>query len=198
MTEPSEKTLVTEGDMKVNIINALGDLNHVSGQVLSTINHLSTFVTENMEPGTTKNRILKQVKLIMNACNYMGEKVSEITEQAKLKHITARVTSRKRAAENIEDRINKMTKMTFKSKSYIHPNDTILAKMIKPTSIKPTSAEIILKPRTRSSYECREYVSHFVPKNGHQFTLFEAFKLMDKEDITPGIFYSEVTTITSS
>ena len=166
MTEPSEKTLVTEGDMKVNIINALGDLNHVSGRVLSTINHFSTFVTENMEPGIAKNCILKQVKLIMNACNYMGEKVSEITEQAKLKHITARVTSRKRAAENIEDRINKMTKMTFKSKSYIHPNDTILAKMIKPASIKPTSAEIILKPRTRSSDECREYVSHFVPKMG--------------------------------
>ena len=139
--------------MKVNIINALGDLNHVSGRVLLTINHLSKFVTENMEPGITKNRILKQVKLIMNPCNYMGEKVSEITEQSKLKHITARVTSRKRAAENIDDRIDKMTKMTFKSKSYIHPNDNILAKMIKSTSIKTTSSEIAPKSQTRSSHE---------------------------------------------
>ena len=96
MTEPSEKTLVTEGDMKVNIINALGDLNHVSGRVLSTINYLGTFTTDSMEPGITKNRILKQLKLIMNACKYMGEKVSDITEQAKLKLITARVTSRKK------------------------------------------------------------------------------------------------------
>ena len=91
---------ITEGDKKVNIITALGDLSEVSTKISSTINHLREFVEETLDNTTKRRIILKQVGLITKATKYMTEKVHYVTTQAQVTHITQRVQSRKRAAEN--------------------------------------------------------------------------------------------------
>ena len=46
MSELPTKNIVTEGDAKVNTINALGDLSHVASRISSKTKHLLAFVMD--------------------------------------------------------------------------------------------------------------------------------------------------------
>ena len=70
MSKSPPKPTVTEGDAKVNIVDALCDLTLVTAQMSSAIAHLHNFVSDNLSDGTAKTNIMKQVKLIAKASEY--------------------------------------------------------------------------------------------------------------------------------
>ena len=57
MTDPPPNKIVTEGDAKVNVVNALGDLSRVASWLSSTISHLKVFVSEKVENAMQKKSI---------------------------------------------------------------------------------------------------------------------------------------------
>ena len=54
MSSPPDRSIMTDGDAKVNIINTFGDLIHVAYSLTSTINLLHEFMTEKVDDGLTK------------------------------------------------------------------------------------------------------------------------------------------------
>ena len=101
MSKPPPKPIVTEGDSKVNVVDALGDLTLVTKQLTSAITHLNDFVSENITDGTPKKIIIKQIKLIAKASLYAKEIISDIKSNSGFKSITSRDESCKRAASNL-------------------------------------------------------------------------------------------------
>ena len=133
---------------------------------------------------------MRQVQLLSKAVTYMANKVKYITEQSKLKHVTTRVASRKRAADNLENRYEKMAKNQFKPNYYyLHEDDIILASIIKEPSDQPLLATLPWKLANTNCNNKKDIILNYIPKNGSQFSLLEAFQLMDTEDITPDLFY---------
>ena len=110
MADPPSRNIVTKGNATINVINALGDINIVTSQLTSAINHLNDFVSETLKSGTEKRIILKQVALIEKASNYLKNKIEYIKEQSNIKSITTRTESRKRAASNLEHKLESKLK----------------------------------------------------------------------------------------
>ena len=54
----SDPHIVTEGDSKINVIKALGELADVTRRILSTIKHLKVFITDEMKRSTQKEHYL--------------------------------------------------------------------------------------------------------------------------------------------
>ena len=110
MADSPSRNIVTKGDATINVINALGDINIVTSQLTSAINHLNDFVSETLKSGTEKRIILKQVALIEKASNFLKSKIEYIKEQSNIKSITTRTESRKRAASNLEHKVESKLK----------------------------------------------------------------------------------------
>ena len=103
--------------------------------------HLNDFATENVAKGTAKNVLLKQIRLISRASDYLQDKVNTVISESRMKTITNRTESRKRAASNYETR-NKLKLQKRCNKNYIEIEDNTLADMInnnKPTITKKQS-----------------------------------------------------------
>ena len=186
---------ITEGDNKINIITALGDLSEVSGKICSTINHLRDFVLETMEISTERRIILKQVQLITKASEFMNEKVLYVTSQAKIGTITQRIQSRKRAAEN---RLTISESKTRKAKcNYISIEDNILSKLITKPKEKVSPTRTLINPNElfskNTNFMNKNKVTKLQPVNGLNFSLREAFIIMKDEGITPHNFYLQAT-----
>ena len=75
------KQIVTEGDRMVNMVDGLSDLALVTSQLKSSVEHLKEFVTDELEKGGVKNVILKQIRLVQKAAEYVGGKVEYVTSQ---------------------------------------------------------------------------------------------------------------------
>ena len=97
--------IVTEGDFKVNVIKALGELADVTLRISSTIEHLKVFVTDEMKKITQRRIVLNQVVLLSKASFPMTEKVDHITTQSGVALVTSRSQLRKRAADNMKNKI---------------------------------------------------------------------------------------------
>ena len=54
MSKPPADGITTKGDLKVNTVNALGNLSHVSTRLAHAITHLNDFVSEKLPDGTPK------------------------------------------------------------------------------------------------------------------------------------------------
>ena len=186
---------ISEGNEKVNIITALGDLSEVSTKISSTINHLREFVEETLDNTTERRIILKQVGLITKATKYMTEKVHYVTTQAQVTHITQRVQSRKRAAEN---RILLSESKTSKARcNYISIEDNVLSKLIRKPKAKISPSKSKRNPnelfKTSTKLMMRNNIPKLKPANGSHFTLREAFVIMKEEGITSHNFFLQAT-----
>ena len=192
MTDPPPTKITTEGDAKVHIIDTLGDICHVLKRMSTAIIHLNDHATENVAKGTAKNLLLKQIRLISRASDYLQDKVNTVISESRMKTITNRTESRKRAASNYETR-NKLKLQKRCNKNYIEIEDSILADMI--VNNKPT---ITMKqsPRKMSMRKTNPDLPPHLqlkPKNGSVFTLKEAFLLIKNEDISANKFWDLAT-----
>ena len=129
MSKSPPKPIVTEGDAKVNIVDALGDLTLVTAQMSSAIAHLHDFVSDNLSDGTAKKIIMKQVKLIAKASEYTKLIIDDVKTHSGVKSITSRDESRKRAASNVKNKFESKLKKS-RNKNYIHMDDNILATLV--------------------------------------------------------------------
>ena len=150
MADSPPKNIVTQGDAKVNTVDALSDLSLTTAQLSSAISHLHEFASENIDDGTVKRIILKQVLLIGKASQFLIDKLNYVKSQSNVKTITSRTESCKRAISNLENKIATSAKKS-RNKSYIHVDDNILAKLIKspPSTAKlpPTPVKITTRLR---------------------------------------------------
>ena len=187
MTDPPPTKIITEGDAKVHSIDALGDISHVLKRMSMAILHLNDFATENVAKGTAKNVLLKQIRLISRASEYLHDKVHIVISESKMISITNRTESRKRAASNYESR-RKLKLQQRSNKNYIDIEDNILADMIvnnKPTIAKKQSPRKMNPRRNKSGSPPHLQLK---PKNGTVFSLKEAFMFMKNEDISANAF----------
>ena len=104
----SDPHIVTEGDSKVNVIKALGELADVTRRISSTIKHLKVYITDEMNRSTQKRTLLNQVALLSKASIFLTERVDYITAQSSLTSVTSRAQSRKRAADNMQNKIENL------------------------------------------------------------------------------------------
>ena len=96
------KKVITDGDRLVNMVEGLSDLALATSQLKSTIAHLKEFVSDELDSGGVKNVIMKQIRLLERASDYVGGKVSFVTSQTSLSTVTGRKESRKRADFNYD------------------------------------------------------------------------------------------------
>ena len=192
MTDPPPTKITTEGDAKVHTIDALGDICHVIKRMSRAIIHLNDFATENVAKGTAKNVLLKQIRLISRASDYLQDKVHTVISESQMITVTNRTESRKRAASNYESRTKlKLQKRSYKN--YIDMEDNILADMIvknKPTITKKQSPR---KMSPRNNNPNSPLRLQLKPENGTFFTLKEAFLLIKNEDISANKFWDIAT-----
>ena len=113
MAEVSSKKLVTEGDSKINVITALGELKHLSSCISKSIFHLHEYVDDKLEPTLHKNVIIKQIKLLIRSQEFVSEKVTYITKQEGVKKISTRTQDMIRAAENIQEDEREMSQSIY-------------------------------------------------------------------------------------
>ena len=133
---PPKKSIVTDGDAKVNVVNALGDLTLVSSRLLRSITHLHNFMSESLNQGTQKRVILKQIGLIQRASDFLHSRVEYVKTQSGVRSLSSRAESRKRASTILDNKINgKVNKKN--RKNYIHLDDEILAQMVKKKQLFP-------------------------------------------------------------
>ena len=102
MSEYNCKKIVTEDDSLVNIIIVLGELEHVSTRLTSTVIHLREFVIGILQDKTTSKRIiLKQVRLIEISSEYTEDHILFLTVQSSNIAPSKQSVLRKRAATNL-------------------------------------------------------------------------------------------------
>ena len=184
--------IVTKGDARVSIIDALGDLSHVSLRVQTTLNHLHDYILNVIDASPEKRKIIKQILLLKDSSEYTTEKLRYITSQSRMTSIANRAQSRKRTACNLESILeNAITKGSKRErKSYIQPEDNILAKLIQPSIAAKISKHMNLrKPAVLSDGKLPK------PQNGSVFTLKEAFAIMTKCEYKPSVFYDKATNV---
>ena len=182
---PNNKVIVTEGDAKVNTIDALGDISHVASRLCSSIEHLRMFVSDKVSNPTQKKTILKQINLISRGTKYLADRAEYITSQSSLKSITKRTESRKRAAFNLQNKKDSILRPSRRQKSYINEEDKILAKVVDQKTLKTVTPEKRNPGRKAKLNPC----------DGKTFTLKEAFMYMESEDVSANKFFNMCTNI---
>ena len=100
--------IVMEGDSKVNVIKALGELADVTHRISSTIIHLKVFITDEIVRSTQKRTLLNQVELLSKASIFLTDRVDYITSQSRVTSVTSRAQSRKRVADNMQNKIENL------------------------------------------------------------------------------------------
>ena len=129
MSKPPPKPVTTAGDSKVHLVGTLGDLGLVTSQLSSAIDHLHDFVSENISDGTQKKIIMKQIKLIAKASCYTKTLIDDVKHYSGVVAITSRDESRKRAASNLNNKVESKFKKSRKI-FFIHVDDNILATLV--------------------------------------------------------------------
>ena len=114
MSKPPPKPVTTAGDSKVHLVGTLGDLGLVTSQLSSAIDHLHDFVSENISDGTHKKIIMKQIKLIAKASCYTKSLIDDVKHHSGVVAITSRDESRKRAASNLNNKVESKFKKSRK------------------------------------------------------------------------------------
>ena len=103
--------IVTNGDNKINTIEALGDMQHTLSRMIGSISHLKEYVDEKMRKSINKNVIKKQIELISDGTSFINEKVTYIKDQQGYTTLSNRAESRKRAASNLNSKVRKKLKL---------------------------------------------------------------------------------------
>ena len=136
-------TVTTEGDARLKIISALGDMSLVSERLSSAVNGLKDILPDQLNGSSKKRVILNQVKLIERAVIYLAQQIDLVTTHSHVTSLTKRTESRKHAADNIEGKIKS------KNYTYLAVEDNKLAKMV--GAVTPAKTVAAAKPGTRSA-----------------------------------------------
>ena len=129
MSDSKRKKIVTKCGSLVNMITVLDKIRHVATRLVSTVNHLEEFVTKIIDDNSIEKRIiLKQVYLIERLSEYMKEKILFVTAQYGNITLNKYTGSRKRAATNLNLKININMKMRSET-NYITLDNEILAQI---------------------------------------------------------------------
>ena len=108
--KPGAGGIVTKGGRKINIVNALSDLGLVTTELKSSLANSKEFVSDELANDGVKKVIMKQVRLVERASEFISSKVAYVTSQTTLSSVTNRQESRKRAATNYDTKIESKLK----------------------------------------------------------------------------------------
>ena len=152
-SSPSKK-IITDGDLKNNVINALGDLSNVAASLLPCIESLSKYVSEHVTDKKIKVGLNNRIKLIEKTSSYVDDKVKYICAQTGSYNLISLTQSRKRAAYNIEHIISVKTKKTRVS-SGVSKDYHYLDNLLKSTSPVKTPTKTASRPVLRKKIESK-------------------------------------------
>ena len=179
------------------MINALSDLGLVTSELTSSINHLKEFVSDEVEEGGVKSLIMRQIRLLVRASELVEAKVAYVSSQTSVSTLASRQVQRKRANVNYDNKLESKLKKT-RFTNYIKLEDNILAKLVKDSPSKSTA--VVRSSRTRAAKASTSTAlvptdNLPTPKNGAQYTLRQAFQVLDDLDMTANTFYTLASTV---